>query len=254
VLPDVVVDVGNSRIKWGRCRAGQVQEVVALPAAEAAWQAQLAAWSAESLTCWVLTGVHPPRRQQLADWLQRQGRQVHLLTQVQQLPLVVRLPEPERVGFDRLLNAVAANSRRPAGWSAALVDAGSAVTVDYLDPEGAFCGGAILPGLRLMARVLHEQTALLPLVDVRSPGPAPAPSTRAALETGIFWAVAGGIDALLRQYRQQAKDRLIVFLTGGDAPLLAPYLGPCHLWPEMTLQGICLALTQGEPASRMEGA
>ncbi|MEK7734665.1 MAG: type III pantothenate kinase, partial [Pseudomonadota bacterium] len=47
-----------------------------------------------------------------------------------------------------------------------LVDAGSAVTVDYVDQDGAFCGGAILPGLRLMAKALHDYTALLPLIEV----------------------------------------------------------------------------------------
>ena len=82
------------------------------------------------------------------------------------MPLEVELEHPDKVGIDRLLNAVAANRRRQEHVAAILVDAGSAVTVDYLDGNGVFRGGAIFPGFRLMARALHDYTALLPIVDI----------------------------------------------------------------------------------------
>ena len=61
---------------------------------------------------------------------------------------------------------------------------------------------------------------------------------------GIFWAVAGGIRALLRQYlaRGSTGRHIEVFLTGGDGPLLASVLETgITLWPEMTLEGVRLA-------------
>jgi type III pantothenate kinase len=158
------------------------------------------------------------------------------------LPLQVRLEKPDYVGIDRLLDAVAANSRRPAGTSAVIVDAGSAVTVDALDENGAFVGGAILPGLRLMAATLHEHTALLPQIDVpRHPPSSPGKSTIAAMEAGIFWAVAGGIRALIEQYAAAASAPPRVFLTGGDGPVLQTVLPEAQLWPTMTLEGIRLS-------------
>src|SRR6185312_8188631 len=106
------------------------------------------------------------------------------------LPLRVLVQQLDHVGIDRLLDAVAANSRRPAGVPAIIIDAGSAVTVDLVDEAGAFTGGAILPGLRLMAKALHDYTALLPLVDPPTQAPPlPGTATIPAIESGIFWAV-----------------------------------------------------------------
>ena len=101
---------------------------------------------------WVVAGVAPQRRDGLCDWLRKNQQQVRLLDSYRRLPLEVKLPEPDKVGIDRLLNAVAANTRRPPGESVILVDAGTAVTVDWLDETGAFRGGAIFPGAALMAQ------------------------------------------------------------------------------------------------------
>jgi type III pantothenate kinase len=241
--PDVVVDVGNSRIKWGRCAGAGVAEAVSLPAdAPDAWREQLARWDLTGPLRWAVTGVHPPRRDALADWARRRGDTVAVIDAPRQLPLRVLLEHPQRVGIDRLLDAVAANSRRCPGAPAVVIDAGSAVTVDFVDATGAFTGGAILPGLRLMALALHEHTALLPLIDVPSgPPPLPGTSTAEAMAAGVFWAVAGGIRALVGELTARAGTRPDVFLTGGDGPVLHGTVGPdVQLWPTMTLDGIRL--------------
>jgi type III pantothenate kinase len=243
MTPDIVVDVGNTAIKWGRCSAGGVTETVSLPPnAVNAWREQAQRWELPSPLAWVITGVHPQRRDSFVDYARLRGDTVHVLITAASLPLQVRLEKPDHVGIDRLLDAVAANSRRPADTSAVVVDAGSAVTVDSLDETGAFVGGAILPGLRLMAAALHEHTALLPQIDVqRQRPPSPGKSTVAAMETGIFWAVAGGIHALIEQYGAVAAALPQVFLTGGDGPLLYSVLPEAQLWPAMTLEGIRLS-------------
>jgi type III pantothenate kinase len=143
---------------------------------------------------------------------------------------------------DRLLDAVAVNSRRSAGTPAVVIDAGSAVTVDLIDSNGAFVGGAILPGMRLMAKALHDYTALLPLLPPPDKPPAvPGTTTPAAMELGIFWAVAGGIAILLREYRSLCRSEIEVFLTGGDSPRLESVIPEAQPWPEMTLEGIRLS-------------
>lgn len=242
--PAVVADVGNSRIKWGRCLDGRVVDAVSLPPDDpGAWRLQVQQWNLGAARCWTVTGVHPQRRDRLAEWLRASGNQVQVLSCAQELPLRVLVERPEAVGIDRLLNAVAASSRVRPGLAAVLVDAGSAVTVDWLDESGAFTGGAIFPGIRLMARALHDHTALLPLVKVERANPSlPGTSTVAAIEAGIFWAAAGGIQALAAQLATAAKVAAEVFLTGGDGPLLAKVLHQdVHLWPNMTLEGIRIA-------------
>lgn len=241
--PVAVADVGNSRIKWGRCDADGVRDVRSLPPDDVvAWESQLRSWALPPQCQWIVTGVHPVRRERLADWLRQNGQRVIVLDDPQYLPLRVLLPRPEHAGIDRLLDAVAANSRRSADVAAAIIDAGSAVTVDLLDQEGAFVGGAILPGLRLMAQSLHDHTALLPIVDPPSQPPiGPGTDTRSAIELGIFWSVVGGIEAIVRQYRLHCDSPVELFLTGGDGFLLHSVLPEIPLWPEMTLEGIRLS-------------
>ncbi len=273
--PQVVVDVGNTRIKWGLC-SPDGQRLVAtasLPEDSVAWQEQLAHWGFQNPSppppprsgegeqeefsplsasgrgaggrgseTWVLASVRPQRCERLRDWLLAQGHAVVLLERAEQLPLTTRVVAPNRVGIDRLLDAVAAKRRLPAGQPAVLVDAGSAVTVDWLDESHVFCGGAIFPGLRLMAQSLNDYTAFLPLVTIREPIPAlPAPDTMPAMETGIFHAVAGGIEKIVRSLAARCAVPPAVFVTGGDGALLHKALDtpvPAVLWPDQTLEGI----------------
>ncbi len=243
MTPAVVVDVGNSRIKWGLCSAAAVTEAVSLPPDEpGAWLRQIEAWRLPCPAAWAVSGVHPPRRDAFMDWLRARGDTVVLVDDPMDLPLRVLVERPDWVGVDRLLDAVAANSRRRPGAPAVIVDSGSAVTVDYVDESGAFRGGVIFPGPRLMAKALHDYTALLPVVEVKQPIPAvPATWTRPAMVAGIFWAVVGGIESVLAQYARAAGTPPDLFLTGGDGALLHPALPQAQHWPTMTLEGTRLS-------------
>jgi type III pantothenate kinase len=242
--PDLVADVGNSRIKWGRCLGAAVTDAASLsPDDDTAWQYQIYMWCGKKPTTWVVTGVHPGRRDRFADWVRRRGDDCFVLDDWQALPLRVLLDRPDQVGIDRLLDAVAARAQiitEGRQQAAVIVDAGSAVTVDWLDADAVFRGGAIFPGLRLMTQALHDYTALLPRVEIRNPNPpVPGTSTPAAIEAGVLWAVAGGVNALVDQLTSLGPRR--VFLTGGDSALLQPSLAhESELWPHMTLEGIRL--------------
>lgn len=237
--PLVVADIGNTRVKWGLCDGKSIDRHVSLPADDpATWDSQVDAWAIPTAT-WAVASVQPQTRERLVAWLRERERPTQIIDLPSQVPLQVALDHPERVGIDRLLDAVAANQRRPANARALIVDAGSAVTVDVVDERGVFRGGAILPGLRLMAEALHDHTALLPIVPITNRRPPPGTSTIAAIETGVFHAVVGGIDRLLSDLH---ADGAVVYFTGGDAPILAPHLRtPVDVWPEMTLEGIRIA-------------
>ena len=181
MIPDVVVDVGNTRIKWGLCRTGKIAATASLPPdAPGEWEEQIRNWEVTPDSVWVLTGVHPARRDALQDWLQSRDYHPVVLTNWLDLPLQVALEQPAQVGIDRLLDAVAACSRRNDDQPAIIVDAGSAVTVNWLDAAGAFRGGAIIPGLRLMAEALHNFTAQLPAIEIRDLEPTLPGTSRVA--------------------------------------------------------------------------
>ena len=248
--PTIVVDIGNSRIKWGLCAEDRIVYRSSLPPDDPAfWEEQIKRWEVVTKSPWAVASVHPLTANRFVEWLKLRGDPITIVQDRGRLPIEIKVSESHRVGIDRLLNAVAAKNRVQRKVSIFIVDAGSAVTVDWVDEKGAFRGGAIFPGLRLMAKALHDYTAALPLVQTPLDSDyrtlvLPGKSTHSAIEAGIFWAVACGIKALVRQLIGTAKAsrHRVIFLTGGDAKYLAGAMDPeVQLWPEMTLEGIRLA-------------
>ena len=249
VMAQVVVDAGNSLIKWGHCSAGKVAEYVQLPAADSqAWARQLETWQSGGVKFQLaVSGSDPGQRDRVALWLREQGHMVQAITSLAQVPVSMNVTSPEKVGLDRLLNALAVQERKPQGAAAAIIDAGTAITVDYVDEAGVFQGGAILPGLKIMADYLHEHTAALPLInpeEIDSAAPVvPGKATVPALILGMRSCLEGGIERLLSDYAKLAGKRLMIFVGGGDGRKLVRERGEHEIqyWPEMTLEGIRLA-------------
>ena len=109
------------------------------------------------------------------------------------------MDEPEAVGIDRLLNALAVAKIKPANALAVVISVGTAVTVDLVKENGSFAGGTIIPGPHLMAESLHQFTAKLPHVDLNSVNPhqPPCKNTESAIKTGISFAIMGGASFLV---------------------------------------------------------
>jgi type III pantothenate kinase len=250
---DVVVDAGNTFVKWGRCSDEAVVEVVSLnPSDTEAWNDQITKWVLKKKCQWVVAGSDPSRRNRLVTWLGEQYRHVRTLNSHFQLPITVNVKHSEKVGLDRLCNGIAINKRKPQDMAAVVIDAGTAVTVDYVDEAGVFQGGAILPGLWIMAELLHWHTAALPLIKsndlkqlIASSTP-PGKSTLEAMALGAIACFHGGIERVAREYVKMAGERVVCYIGGGDGTML-PADFPLgrqhehHHWPEMTLEGIRIA-------------
>src|SRR5262249_55126875 len=143
-----------------------------------AWAQQADEWSLPPRRAWVLASVQPEALLRHAEWVRGRGDTVRVLISWKDLHVQVRLDQPERVGLDRLLNAVAERDRVKRPLKILMVDAGPGVTVDEVDMPGAFSGGVIFPGFQLMPKALHNYTAALPevAIDQTSP-PLPGNST-----------------------------------------------------------------------------
>jgi type III pantothenate kinase len=193
---------------------------------------------------WWIASVNRPAATRLIDWLHENRPADHVvLLACGDLPLVVRLERPDMVGIDRLVDAVAVNRLRAASQPAVIVDVGSAITVDLVSTDGAFLGGAILPGIQMAARALHHFTDLLPLVntsELTEPPPALGVSTESAMQAGLFWGAVGAIRALSEQLSEAANGATPdVFLTGGAGAVVAELLGRRTFFvPNLTLSGI----------------
>ena len=250
MTPDVVVDIGNTRMKWGACAGGCVTEVLRLPLDDAAaWDATLVKLPPPQSFArkWAVASVNPPALHRFVTWSSNHGGTV-LFERYTDLLIRVNVDEPEKVGLDRLFGAIAARAMTPAGTPAITVDVGTAVTVNLIDAEGVFQGGAIFPGPRLMARALNEFTAKLPLSEPTNnyeDFQAPAKNTAAALRTGILAALSGGVVELTCALADQCATPPWLFVTGGGAQLLNvldwSWVAATTAVEALTLEGIRIA-------------
>lgn len=158
--------------------------------------------------------------------------------------LRIRYPHPERIGADRLANAVAVVHlhRTPA----IVVDLGTALTFDIISPENEYLGGVIAPGLRAFTDYLHERTALLPRVTLRRPRRVIGKSTEEAICIGAYHGYRGLVQEVLQQVRREfPRRRPTLIATGGDALLLAGRLPGITLTdPLLTLRGLKIVAEQ----------
>jgi len=150
----------------------------------------------------------------------------------------INYPEPERIGPDRLANAVAA--RTQFGAPALVVDFGTAVTFDVIDRKGDYVGGIIAPGLAAMTEYLHDKTALLPRIQIREIKSAIGKSTEEAMLIGAVHGYRGLIRELIAELKMELKvKRLRVVATGGYARLIAAKLPEIDaVEANLTLEGL----------------
>lgn len=153
--------------------------------------------------------------------------------------------QPRRMGVDRWVAMIGAWAEVQA--ACLVVDAGTAVTLDAIDADGRHLGGQIIPGVATMAGALTAATSDIP--DVR---PAPgrkqadlgmfARNTAAAVREGAQNAVAGAVDRAVRTLQSNAYEPAIV-LTGGDASRILDALceTPLHR-PHLVLHGLARML------------
>jgi type III pantothenate kinase len=166
------------------------------------------------------------------------------------------LDDASTVGHDRILNAMGAYSR--AAQACIVIDAGTAVTVDFVDGEGNFNGGVIAPGVHMMLRALHERTSALPLVDLHRPERARGvfgKDTRHAIMLGVIGAVQGLARLMIERYSESYGAYPQVIATGGDAPLLFEDDEVIeHIVPDLQLLGIREAFLRAADAAEEPGA
>ncbi len=135
------------------------------------------------------------------------------------IPVGTCLDPTTQTGQDRLLNAAAAFSRFH--QACVVIDAGTAVTIDFVDGEGTFHGGAIAPGAQMQLDAMHDATEALPAVKLAAPSPEPfGANTTQAMLHGVFYGIRGMVRHLTEQYALAYAAYPMVIATGGDAHLL----------------------------------
>ena len=246
----LIVDVGNTRIKWAWCDSGRLTEAERMPhrdndltqVLERAWgklppPAKVCvgnvagAHAAAHIEAWATAHWRRPVRFVASSAVARGVRNAYM--------------EPEHLGVDRWAALVAARNLDPEqAWI--VVDCGTVLTVDVLDADGTHRGGLMIPGLARMRSCLRESAPALREIQIEATveGFQLGKNTPEGIKFGTVYAVKALIEHLPRDLTISsavAGASWSYLLTGGAASQLQPLLTvPCRLEPELVLQGIAL--------------
>ncbi len=156
-----------------------------------------------------------------------------------------RLDPTTRTGVDRLLCAAAAYSKLK--QACVVIDAGTAVTVDFVDGEGTFHGGVIAAGAQMQLDALHSHTDALPAVTFALPASEPfGRNTEQAMLQGVFFGIRGLVQRMIERYADTLGTFPMVVATGGDATLILENEDFVdRIVPDLVLMGIALSVVAG---------
>lgn len=233
---NLLIDAGNSRVKWGWHDGGRWTNIAMVSLIEFAA-------SSDHINPFSATHSDPARivisnvagdgaHQLLVNWTSIfDAEPLWLKGEPERCGVRNRYERPEQLGPDRWAALVAARAAEQR--SCLVVNAGTATTADMLSAEGEFLGGLILPGVELMRFVLHEHTGRLPVQEgnfVAQPR-----NTIDAIESGCRHAQAGAIE---RMYRAMPAGS-VCLLSGGGGPALFERLDlPARYVENLVLEGL----------------
>lgn len=245
----LLLDVGNSRVKWAFASEGGVGRQRSLPVS-AAGELPIAALLAalpKGIGAVRLVSVGRPARTRaleraLAQVLDVEVRRLRTTAEAAGVRCGYR--EPWRLGADRWAAVIGGRHLRASPRAACIVDIGTAMTIDFLSRDGRHGGGVIVPAPALMVEALLRDTQGIrrrAAPGRRGPGRGSlfARSTREAIEQGSQHAAAALIERAWRAARARYGGRPRLLLTGGGAARLLPLLdAPGEIVPDLVLRGL----------------
>ena len=231
----LLVDIGNTSVKW--------------MAADERWQLMSGGILADD--CWrnvveqhdakraivCATGKAERHLEELAA-LGVEVRQVDADSVVRQGALAgIDYATPATLGQDRIVAACGAwNLCRRA---CVVIDAGTCITIDYIDAQGIYRGGAILPSAELQLLAMHQHTARLPLpeIDYTAYYQPLGRSTNEALLDGAICGTRYAVEGMVDHYRRQNNDIAVIY-TGGVGEFVCGQMADAEYRPTLVFEGL----------------
>lgn len=244
----LLLDLGNSRLKWGawdngvwraegsRVLGDEAPDEIArwlqsLPQPEGIWLASVAADERAGRVmqaCQNAFGISP----------------VRVRTPASACGMRCAYAEPSRLGIDRWLAVLGAF--REFGGPAVVFDCGTAITVDAVTGEGQHLGGLIIPGMSLMRRALYSTASGIPDEGEGDVGLL-ARDTRSAVTGGTLYAAVAFVQHIAAELQGHLGKETRLVLTGGDADRLAPLLqAHFEMRPRLVLEGLLAMVVEGQ--------
>lgn len=157
--------------------------------------------------------------------------------------LVVKYDNPQQVGADRIVNAVAAYNKY--GGPLIIIDFGTATTFCAVTENGEYLGGSIAPGLKISSEALFEKTSKLPKVEIGDPGRTICKNTIESMQSGLVYGHRGMVDYIVKKMKKELEDitesgrPVTVIATGGLSTLIDSGIDCIdHVNKLLTLEGL----------------
>jgi type III pantothenate kinase len=243
----LLLDLGNSRLKWALAAGGRIGRQRAVPvdvAGNVPVATLLAALPAGIEAVRMVSVGRPARSRALANALQRAlGVEVRqLATTAKAAGVRCGYREPWRLGADRWAAVIGAHHLHAPARAACVVDIGTAMTIDFVSRDGRHGGGVIVPGPVLMVEALLRDTHGIRQRAAqvgKGRGTLFARSTHEALVQGARHAAAALIERAYRTARLRYGGQVALLVTGGGAALVSPLLSlPHERVPDLVLRGL----------------
>jgi type III pantothenate kinase len=151
----------------------------------------------------------------------------------------ILMDNPQEVGPDRLVNALAAFETY--GGPSIVVDFGTATTFDAISADCDYLGGAIAPGIEISTRALFSAAARLSRVELHRPPNVIGRNTVSSLQSGIIFGFAGQVDRVVDLMKEELRGEVTVLATGGLAEVIVAECRTIQAHdPLLTLRGLKL--------------
>lgn len=154
--------------------------------------------------------------------------------------LRIAVPNPQQVGADRIVDAVAAYEIY--GGPILVMDFGTATTYDLVDESGAFIGGITAPGIRTAGKALWEDAAKLPEIEIVKPEKIVGVDTITSMQSGLVYGQIGQTEYIVKKVKEETGlNNLKVVATGGLGRIIAEATDCIDFYDaNLTLKGIYL--------------
>lgn len=218
----LAVDIGNSNIKFGVFDLERLVSKFSIPTSSKVSADDLMPMIDAQLPISVamVCSVVPEKEKALSEILHNAlGIDPVIVTNDLDFGLTIDYKPLSSLGTDRLVNAFAAAEKY--GAPCIVCSVGTATTFDAVNKERRLLGGVIAPGMGMMGKALHLNTAQLPDIDIENPVSLLGNTTTASIRSGIFYGHAAMIEGMIEKIKKEMDDTPRVVATGGFAPLMA---------------------------------
>jgi len=217
---NLLIDIGNTQIKLAISNNSVIQRFDVFQRSSHQSISEIIANYPGLTNCIVVrSGSYP---EDWEEYLKNHFPSFIELNHTTPIPLQIVYDSKESLGMDRIASAVGANHQFP-GKNILVIDAGTAITIDFVSSEEKYLGGNIIPGMSTRFKSLHDYTNSLPLVKPEDEFPLLGHSTETAIRAGVINGIIFELEGYIR-ILENKYPQLSVLITGGDAEFFAKHL------------------------------